>query len=63
MFEVSEAPYTPVLRLMGMFCGGESPSACYPAKERQACEYLAEYLLGSRDEERFEQLVTAMVNQ
>ncbi|MEU5339349.1 hypothetical protein AB0H18_00585 [Streptomyces sp. NPDC020766] len=60
---MSEVALTPVLRLVGMFRSGEVPSTWCPAKERQACEYLAEHLLGTRDGKQFEQLVTALVNK
>lgn len=63
MFEVSEVPLTPMVRLMGMFHMGADPSTWCSAQERQACEYLAEYLLGTRDDERFDELVTGLVNR
>ena len=62
MFQVSEVPLTPMLRLAGMFRSGEVPSTWCPAKERQACTYLAEHLLGTQDDERFDRLVTALVD-
>jgi hypothetical protein len=62
MFEVSEVQLTPMVRLMGMFRMGANPSTWGSANERQACEHLAEYLLGTRADERFERLVTQLVN-
>ncbi|MET9128626.1 hypothetical protein [Streptomyces antibioticus] len=56
-----EVPYTPMLCLLGMFHTRVDPSAWCPAQERRACEYLAEYLLGTRDDERFEPLVTGLL--
>lgn len=54
--------YTPMLRLLSMFHRGAAPSTWCPAREREAGEYLAEHLLGSRDDERFEQFVNALVS-
>jgi hypothetical protein len=60
---MQEVEYTPAMRFTSLFPVGEDPSTWSSAKHREACEYVSEMLLGSKDYERFEEVVETLVSR